>query len=118
MDGVRIELTVLESGGVTARWTSIGHIPSLFVARPLLPRARRSPLLFALSENDEEEREAVEAPGGDDVGGKHRTRFSGKASRCPTNGRHPRVHGRKESNLQQRVLEARALTDRASAVER
>jgi hypothetical protein len=27
------------------------------------------------------------------------------------------VHGRKESNLQQRVLEARALTDGASAVE-
>ena len=68
MDGVRIELTVLESGGVTARWTSIGRLPSLFVARPLLPSARRSPLPFALSENDEE-REAVEAPGGDDVGG-------------------------------------------------
>ncbi len=51
------------------------------------------------------------------AGGGNRTRFSGKASRCPTNGRHPRVHGRKESNLQQRVLEARALTDGASAVE-
>lgn len=52
---MRIELTVLESGGVTARWTSIGRLPSLFVARPLLQSAR---LLFALSENDEEEREA------------------------------------------------------------
>jgi hypothetical protein len=51
------------------------------------------------------------------AGGGNRTRFSGKASRCPTNGQHPRVHGRKESNLQRRVLEARALTDGASAVE-
>ena len=51
------------------------------------------------------------------AGGGNRTRFSGKASRCPTNGRHPRVHGSKESNLQQRVLAARAPTDGASAVE-
>jgi hypothetical protein len=58
MDGVRIELTVLESGGVTARWTSIGRIPSLCATSSSLRRARRSPLLFALSENDEEEREA------------------------------------------------------------
>ena len=30
VDGVRIELTMpsLESGGVTARWTTVGHVPS------------------------------------------------------------------------------------------
>ena len=70
MDGVRIELTMLASerrgyGPLDHRWSH-----PVLVRRALeLPNARRSPLLFALSENDEEEREAVEAPGGDDVGG-------------------------------------------------
>lgn len=50
MDGVRIELTVLAS-------ERRGYGPSLFAARPTA-NARRSPLLFVLSENDEEEREA------------------------------------------------------------
>lgn len=104
--GVRIELTMLASerrgyGPLDHRWSH----PVLVRALDL-PSPRRSPLIFALSENDETR-----------AGGGNRTRFSGKASRCPTNGRHPRVHGRKESNLQQRVLEARALTDGASAVD-
>lgn len=59
MDGVRIELTVLASerrgyGPLDHRWSH-----PVLVRRALeMPNARRSPLLFALSENDEEEREA------------------------------------------------------------
>ena len=59
MDGVRIELTVLASerrgyGPLDHRWSH----PVLVRRAFELPNARRSPLLFALSENDEEEREA------------------------------------------------------------
>ena len=59
MDGVRIELTMLASerrgyGPLDHRWSH-----PVLVRRALeLPNTRRSPLLFALSENDGEEREA------------------------------------------------------------
>ena len=107
MDGVRIELTVLASerrgyGPLDHRWSH-----PVLVRRALLA-AERATFTTAIRAVRERRRRA---------GGGNRTRFSGKAPRCPTNGRHPRVHGRKESNLQQRVLEARALTDGASAVE-
>lgn len=107
MDGVRIELTMLALRAAGLRPAG----PPLVTSRPCSPRARaaeRATFTTAIRAVRERRRRA---------GGGNRTRFSGKASRCPTNGRHPRVHGRKESNLQQRVLEARALTDGASAVE-
>lgn len=107
MDGVRIELTMLASerrgyGPLDHRWS-----PPVLVRRAPFA-ARCTTFTTAIRAVRERRRRA---------GGGNRTRFSGKASRCPTNGRHPRVHGRKESNLQRRVLEARALTDGASAVE-
>jgi hypothetical protein len=93
VDGVRIELTMLASerrgyGPLDHRWSH----PVLVRRVPLLPDARRSPLLSALSENDEPR-----------AGGGNRTRFSGKASRCPTNGRHPRVHCWNALNLPERI---------------
>ena len=106
MDGVRIELTVLESGGVTARWTTIGRLPSLFATSSSLRRTRRSPLLFAMSEND-----------GVESGWRESNPLPQEGALVPDHWATPAKHGRKESNLQQRVLEARALADGASAVE-